>query len=91
MISCSTIIAFIINYSYFRQRKSKSRERDHDKARRAGTSTAEKHDSKSPERKLEDVKPAIKSEEELKEEAAAAAVLAKVFSNQVLFIFDWEI
>lgn len=82
VVSCKSLLLFmflLIIKCYSRQKRSRSRERDHDRSRKAGTS-GEKRASKSPERK-EDVKPVLKSEAELKEEAAAAAVVAKVLNN----------
>lgn len=78
-----------IGNSFYRKR-SRSKERDHDKSKRPSTTTERRT---SPERKpvpTEDLnnKPIIKSETELKEEAAAAALMAKViclFSNLNLF------
>ncbi len=66
-------------YQIFR-RRSRSKDREHDKSKRPST-TSEKRASKSPERKptiVEVPKPVVKSESELKEEAAVAAMIAKV-------------
>ena len=64
----------------FRQRRSRSKERDHERGRKAGPSN-DKKASKSPERKTEEIKVPVKTEAELKEEAAAAALIAKVNSH----------
>jgi hypothetical protein len=66
----------------YRQKRSRSREKEYEHSRKPGTSF-DRRVSISPERKpalAEIVKP-IKTEAELKEEAAAAALLAKVCSN----------
>jgi hypothetical protein len=70
---------YCLSVSLFR-RRSRSKERDHEKSKRPAT-TSERRISKSPERKptvIEDIKPVLKSESELKEEAAVAAMMAKV-------------
>lgn len=84
LVTCGTNI-FI---SFVCRRRSRSKERDHDKSKRP-SQTSERRNSKSPERKvalIEDIKPLVKSELELKEEAAVAAMIAKViFSNTCIF------
>jgi len=75
-----------------KHRRSRSKEKEHDRSRRHGHNV-EKKAPKSPERKtaaIEEKKLPIKSESELKEEAAAAAILAKVtlsicFSSSFFF------
>ncbi len=64
----------------FSRKRSRSKDRDHDKSKRP-TTTSERRISKSPDRKptlVEEIKPVLKSESELKEEAAVAAMIAKV-------------
>ena len=70
---------YCLSVSLFR-RRSKSKERDHEKSKRPATAS-EHRILKSPERKptvIEDIKPVLKSESELQEEAAVAAMMAKV-------------
>ena len=67
---------YCLSVSLFR-RRSRSKERDHEKSKRPATTS----ERRSPERKptvIEDIKPVLKSESELKEEAAVAAMMAKV-------------
>ena len=65
------------------RRRSRSKDREHEKSRRQNT-FSERRLSKSPDRSEkkstlpEVIKPAMKTETELKEEAAIAAMLAKV-------------
>ena len=64
-----------------KHRRSRSKEKDHERSRRHGHNV-DKKAPKSPERKaalVEEKKLPVKSESELREEAAAAAILAKVF------------
>merc|ERR1712137_873539 len=69
-----------------KHRRSRSKEKEHDRSRRHGHNV-EKKAPKSPERKtaaIEEKKLPIKSESELKEEAAAAAILAKEEEQKTL-------
>ncbi|XP_046639989.1 probable ATP-dependent RNA helicase DDX46 [Daphnia pulicaria] len=68
------------------KRRSRSKDRDHDKSKRP-TTTSERRISKSPDRKptlVEEIKPVLKSESELKEEAAVAAMIAKEEEQKTL-------
>lgn len=68
------------------KRRSRSKEREYEKSKKP-SSTSERRNSKSPERKpplVEEIKPVVKSESELKEEAAMAAMMAKEEEQKTL-------
>lgn len=75
MHTCYKIFPFLS-----RRKRSRSRDKDYDRAKKLTSGSDRATSNKSPEQKVspEELKISQKSETELKEEAMAAAILAKV-------------
>ena len=80
---CEFTIVFYKILLIYRQKRSRSRDKDYERSRKPGSTSFDRRASKSPEKKpatIPDIVKPIKTKEELREEAAAAAIIAKVNS-----------